>query len=189
MPSAPDQDLDHPLGVGGEGLHEWAFATRTFRQMLGIEGGSKGLDDEFAARGDVGIGATIMGRNMFGPIRGVWGDEDWNGWWGDNPPYHHPVCGGAARPNAQCPSDSRPRPSRRIQTWTGLVILRTTGAQRRASAGGPGGAPRGPMPARVSGGAAAWQVEAATTEVEHGQGDECGWSVSHQRLGQTSRRV
>ncbi len=86
-----DQSLDRPIGVGGEGLHKWAFATRTFRQMLGMEGGADSLDDRFAAQGDVGIGATIMGRNMFGPIRGPWDDEGWKGWWGDNPPYHHPV--------------------------------------------------------------------------------------------------
>jgi dihydrofolate reductase len=86
-----DQSTDNPLGVGGERLHEWAFATRTFRQVHGVEGGDEGLDDQFAARGDVGIGATIMGRNMFGPIRGPWGDDQWTGWWGDDPPFHHPV--------------------------------------------------------------------------------------------------
>ena len=86
-----DQDIDHPLGVGGTGLHEWAFATRTFHKMLGTEGGEESVDDDFIAQGDAGIGATIMGRNMFGPIRGPWGNEDWKGWWGDSPPYHHPV--------------------------------------------------------------------------------------------------
>lgn len=89
--AGPNQSIDNPLGVGGSRLHEWVFATRTGRQMLGMDGGSEGLDDEFVARGDVGVGATIMGRNMFGPIRGEWGDSDWTGWWGDNPPYHHPV--------------------------------------------------------------------------------------------------
>lgn len=89
--AGPNQQLDAPLGVGGTGLHEWAFATRTFHQMQGIEGGDDGIDDQFIARGDVGVGATIMGRNMFGPIRGPWTDESWTGWWGDNPPYHHPV--------------------------------------------------------------------------------------------------
>jgi dihydrofolate reductase len=89
--AGPNQNIDNPLGVGGSRLHEWVFATRTGRQMLGMDGGSEGLDDEFVARGDVGVGATIMGRNMFGPIRGEWGDDDWTGWWGDNPPYHHPV--------------------------------------------------------------------------------------------------
>jgi dihydrofolate reductase len=89
--AGPDQSLDEPLGVGGRGLHEWAFATRTFREMMGLEGGDEGIDGGFAARGDVGIGATIMGRNMFGPIRGDWGDDQWKGWWGDEPPYHSPV--------------------------------------------------------------------------------------------------
>ena len=89
--AGPDQSLEHPLGVGGRGLHEWAFATRTFRRMHGMEGGAGGLDDDFAAQGDRDIGATIMGRNMFGPIRGSWGDDAWTGWWGENPPFHHPV--------------------------------------------------------------------------------------------------
>jgi dihydrofolate reductase len=89
--AGPNQDLDNPLGVGGLGLHEWVFPTRTFRHMNGMEGGDEGLDDDFAARGDTGIGATIMGRNMFGPLRGPWGDSNWTGWWGDDPPYHHPV--------------------------------------------------------------------------------------------------
>jgi dihydrofolate reductase len=89
--AGPDQSLDNPLGVGGHRLHDWAFATRTFRQMQGMDGGDAGLDDEFAAQGGAGIGATIMGRNMFGPIRGSWGDDQWTGWWGDDPPYHHPV--------------------------------------------------------------------------------------------------
>ncbi|HSS59892.1 MAG TPA: dihydrofolate reductase family protein [Candidatus Limnocylindrales bacterium] len=86
-----NQSLDDPLGVGGPRLHEWVFETRTGRQMIGTEGGDEGLDEQFMAEGTRGIGATIMGRNMFGPIRGPWKDEDWTGWWGDDPPYHHPV--------------------------------------------------------------------------------------------------
>jgi dihydrofolate reductase len=89
--AGPDQSVDNPLGVGGEDLHGWAFATRSFRQLHGMEGGETGVDDEFAARIFEGVGATVMGRNMFGPIRGGWDDEQWKGWWGDNPPYHHPV--------------------------------------------------------------------------------------------------
>ena len=89
--AGPDQGLDNPLGVGGEQLHEWAFRTRGGRQMLGQPGGEEGVDNDFWMRGDDGIGATIMGRNMFGPIRGPWGDDEWKGWWGDEPPYHHPV--------------------------------------------------------------------------------------------------
>jgi dihydrofolate reductase len=87
-----DQSVDNPLGVGGEALHDWAVATRSFRQVHGgEEGGTEGLDDQFIAQAEEGIGATIMGRNMYGPIRGPWGDEEWKGWWGENPPFHHPV--------------------------------------------------------------------------------------------------
>lgn len=89
--AGPDQSLANPLGVGGKGLHEWAFATRTFRKMFGQEGGSTGIDDAFAARGFENIGAWILGRNMFAPSRGDWPDDGWKGWWGDNPPYHCPV--------------------------------------------------------------------------------------------------
>jgi dihydrofolate reductase len=89
--AGPHQSLGHPLGVGGPGLHEWVFATRSFRRMQGMEGGAAGLDDEFAARGETGIGATVMGRNMFGPIRGPWAGDEWTGWWGNDPPFHHPV--------------------------------------------------------------------------------------------------
>jgi dihydrofolate reductase len=85
------QSRDDPLGVGGEALHEWFFPTRTFRQMSGQDSGTTGIDDDFAARGFAGVGAWIMGRNMFGPIRGPWPDDAWKGWWGDNPPYHCPV--------------------------------------------------------------------------------------------------
>jgi dihydrofolate reductase len=89
--AGPNQDVDNPLGVGGPQLHEWIFATRYGNRMLGKVGGEEGLDNQFLSRGDQGIGATIMGRNMFGPVRGPWTDEQWVGWWGDEPPYHHPV--------------------------------------------------------------------------------------------------
>jgi len=89
--AGPNQDIDNPLGVGGVKLHEWALATRTFRQMFGQEGGTTGVDNDFAARGFDNIGAWILGRNMFGPVRGPWPDDSWKGWWGDNPPYHAPV--------------------------------------------------------------------------------------------------
>ena len=89
--AGPEQSVDNPLGVRGNELHEWVFETRTGRRMMGMDGGADDVDDAFVARGDEGIGATIMGRNMFGPIRGPWGSEEWTGWWGDNPPYHHPV--------------------------------------------------------------------------------------------------
>jgi dihydrofolate reductase len=89
--AGPNQSLEYPLGIGGAALHEWAFPTRTFQRMLGNEGGTTGIDDEFAARGFYDVGAWILGRNMFGPVRGPWPDESWKGWWGDNPPYHTPV--------------------------------------------------------------------------------------------------
>lgn len=86
-----EQSQANPLGVGGMSLHTWAFATRTFQEMLGQEGGASGVDNDFMQRGLDNIGASIIGRNMFGPIRGPWPDESWKGWWGDNPPYHTPV--------------------------------------------------------------------------------------------------
>jgi dihydrofolate reductase len=89
--AGPDQGLDNPLGVGGEQLHTWVFETRCGREMIGQTGGETGTDDDFIRAGFDGITAWIMGRNMFGPIRGDWGDEEWRGWWGDEPPYHYPV--------------------------------------------------------------------------------------------------
>ena len=89
--AGPHQSVDNPLGQRGLELHEWVFKTRYWQRMEGGEGGDEGLDDQSFAAGDIGIGATIMGRNMFGPIRGPWNNEPWSGWWGDNPPYHHPV--------------------------------------------------------------------------------------------------
>ncbi len=89
--AGPSQSLENPLGVGGLALHEWAFPTATFQQMFGTEAGTTGVDNDFAARGFDNIGAWILGRNMFGPIRGPWPDDSWKGWWGDNPPYHTPV--------------------------------------------------------------------------------------------------
>jgi len=92
--AGPGQDAEHPMGHGGELLHPWVFATAYGQKMLGNEGGSRGLDDEWLRRGDAGIGATIMGRNMFGPIRGSWDTTEgqtWSGWWGPTPPYGHAV--------------------------------------------------------------------------------------------------
>jgi dihydrofolate reductase len=90
--AGPDQSRDHPLGVGAEDLHQWLFHTRTFqRTLFGEDGGATGLDDDFAARGFENVGAWILGRNMFGPVRGPWPDMTWRGWWGDEPPYHVPV--------------------------------------------------------------------------------------------------
>jgi len=89
--AGPSQSLENPLGIGGLALHDWIFPTRTFQRMQGKDGGTTGIDDDFAARGFENIGAWILGRNMFGPIRGPWSDESWKGWWGQNPPYHTPV--------------------------------------------------------------------------------------------------
>ena len=80
--AGPDQGPDAPLGAGGERLHEWVFRTAYGRRMIGESGGETGVDDDFLRRGDENIGATIMGRNMFGPVRGPWNGSDWKGWWG-----------------------------------------------------------------------------------------------------------
>ena len=89
--AGPDQTLQNPLGVGGEELHKWMTSTRSFHQMVGKDGGTTDVDDRFTVRSFDNLGAWILGRNMFGPIRGPWNDDEWKGWWGDNPPYHVPV--------------------------------------------------------------------------------------------------
>jgi dihydrofolate reductase len=89
--AGPDQDLQNPLGVGGPELFDWFFRTRTWQQMHGNADGETGIDDDLAAQSFEGVGAWILGRNMFGPVRGPWPDESWKGWWGDEPPYHTPV--------------------------------------------------------------------------------------------------
>ncbi len=97
--AGPAQDLANPMGVGGMALHQWVLGTKTFQKIagdfagswIGDQAGRGGVDDEFAARGFENLGAWIMGRNMFGPVRGPWTDDEWKGWWGPNPPYHVPV--------------------------------------------------------------------------------------------------
>ena len=89
--AGPNQDLNNPLGVGGTNLHQWLLPTRTFQKMHADGDGTTGVDNDFAERGFDRIGAWILGRNMFGPIRGAWPDDQWKGWWGDNPPYHTQV--------------------------------------------------------------------------------------------------
>ena len=89
--AGPEQSLDHPLGKRGRELFQWFFGTRTFRAMTGEGGGSDGVDESYARRSIEGFGAFILGRNMFGPVRGEWPDDSWKGWWGDNPPYHAPT--------------------------------------------------------------------------------------------------
>jgi dihydrofolate reductase len=85
------QDLQNPLGVGGFNLMEWFMATRFWREMQGQEGGETGIDNDVAKTGFENLGAWILGRNMFGPVRGPWPDESWKGWWGEEPPYHVPT--------------------------------------------------------------------------------------------------
>ena len=86
-----DQSIENPLGVNGTEMMEWFFPTKTFIEQHGGEGGETGIDDDFAAKSMTGNGAWILGRNMFGPIRGPWPDDEWKGWWGDEPPYHVPT--------------------------------------------------------------------------------------------------
>jgi dihydrofolate reductase len=89
--AGPNQDINNPLGVGGEELHQWIFPTRAFHKMQGKAEGTTGIDNDFAERGFDRIGSSILGRNMFGPIRGAWPDDKWKGWWGNDPPYHTQV--------------------------------------------------------------------------------------------------
>ena len=89
--AGPEQSLENPLGKRGTELHRWFFETKTFKAMVGGSGGSEGIDEDYARRSMAGFGAFILGRNMFGPVRGEWRDESWKGWWGANPPYHAPT--------------------------------------------------------------------------------------------------
>ena len=89
--AGPRQDLNNPLGVRGLELHTWFLRTEAFNQMHGESGGTRGTDNDFAARSFENVGSWILGRNMFGPIRGPWKDDAWKGWWGEEPPYHVPV--------------------------------------------------------------------------------------------------
>lgn len=89
--AGPEQSLHDPLGKRGAELHGWIYGTRTFRTMIGEDGGSEGVEEAFAHRSMDGFGAFIMGRNMFGPSRGEWPEDGWKGWWGDDPPYHAPT--------------------------------------------------------------------------------------------------
>jgi dihydrofolate reductase len=89
--AGPCQSHENPLGIGGIALHDWMFPTRTMQRIFGNDDGTTGIDDDFTSRGFDNIGAWIIGRNMFGPVRGPWPDETWKGWWGENPPFHTPV--------------------------------------------------------------------------------------------------
>src|ERR1700680_1191402 len=114
--AGPNQDINNPLGVGGTELHQWLVPTRTFqRALFGKDGGTTGVDDDFAARGFQNVGAWILGRNMFGPIRGDWPDTNWKGWWGDNPPYHVPVS--LLPPHARPPIEMEADPRFAAPRW------------------------------------------------------------------------
>ncbi len=101
--AGPSQDLQNPLGVGGPEMFDWFFHTRTFQKMHGTGEGETGVDDELAVQGFENVGAWILGRNMFGPVRGPWPDESWRGWWGEEPPYHTPVFVLTHHPRAPIP--------------------------------------------------------------------------------------
>lgn len=89
--AGPNQDMDNPIGIRGHEVHNWMFPTRAFQKMIGKDGGTEGIENALIENSFENVGAWIMGRNMFGPVRGQWKDEDWKGWWGENPPYHVPV--------------------------------------------------------------------------------------------------
>ena len=128
--AGPNQDLQNPLGVRGPGLMEWFFHTRAWRRMHGYADGETGVDNEIAEQGLAGIGAWILGRNMFGPVRGPWPDESWRGWWGEEPPYHVPTF----------VLTHHPRPSLRMAGGTDFHFvtdgIHTTLQQANAAAGG-----------------------------------------------------
>jgi dihydrofolate reductase len=103
--AGPNQTMENPLGLGGEELHNWMVKTATFRKMYGEEGGDEGIDNDFTVRGLSNIGAWILGRNMFTLSRGAWSDDDWKGWWGENPPYHGPAFILTHHPRASIPME------------------------------------------------------------------------------------
>jgi dihydrofolate reductase len=138
--AGPHQDLQNPLGQGGTDLHQWLVPTRTFqRTLFGADGGTTGIDDDFAARGFENVGAWILGRNMFGPVRGPWPDMDWKGWWGASPPYHVPTF----------ILTHHPRPS--LEMDGGTTFHFVTGGIREALARAKDAA--GGMDVRIGGGA------------------------------------
>ena len=163
--AGPDQSVQDPLGKGGMAMHEWALATRTFKRMHGGgSGGSVGVDDDFAAASMANMGAWILGRNMFGPVRGPWPDESWKGWWGDEPPYHVPTF--VLTHHARAPIE--------MKGGTTFVFV-TDGieaalAQARAAAGG--------RDVRIGGG-----VSTVRQYVEAGLVDEMHLAISNALLG------
>lgn len=167
--AGPNQSIDSPLGVGGEDLHQWLLPTRTFQLTLfGKDGGTTGVDDAFAARGFQHVGAWILGRNMFGPVRGPWPDMNWKGWWGDNPPYHCPVF----------ILTHHPRPS--IQMEGGTTFHFVTGGIREALDRARAAA--GELDVRIGGGASTIQQY-----LREGLIDEMHFAISPVLLGSGER--
>ena len=144
--SGLNQSLQNPMGEGGMALHEWAFKTRTFQKMFGNEGGATGPDDDFAVRGFANVGAWILGRNMFGPVRGPWPDDSWKGWWGTNPPYHVPVFVLTLHPRASITMEGGSTSSRMASTprSNGRGMPRKAGTCVSAAASRPSGNTCGP---------------------------------------------
>lgn len=147
------QTLDAPFGHAAGRLHEWFYDTRTFRGMVGSPGGSAGIDEAFASRWATGIGAEIMGRNKFGPQRGPWTDEEWTGWWGDNPPFHTPVF----------ILTHHPRPSIEMEGGTTFHFLDASPAEALAAAREAAGG----LDVRIGGGVATVRDFLAADLVDH----------------------
>jgi dihydrofolate reductase len=147
------QSLETPFGHAGSKLHEWFFPTRAFRAMQGQAGGSSGIDDAFASQWGPGIGVEIMGRNKFGYQRGPWADEEWQGWWGDNPPFHTPVV----------VLTHHPRPVLEMQGGTTFHFLDAGPAEALETARGLAGG----LDVRIGGGAAAIRQFLAADLVDH----------------------
>lgn len=138
--AGPDQSLQQPLGQGGERLHDWTFATKSFREKLGFgDGGSNGVDDDFIRAGFENVGAWILGRHMFSPTRGPWLDHEWKGWWGDEPPYRVPVY----------VLSHHPRPSFEMRGGTVFHFVADAGEALRLAR-----AAAGDLDVRIGGGAA-----------------------------------
>lgn len=147
------QSLETPFGYAGNRLHEWFFPTRTFRQMQGGPGGGIGIDDAFASNWSTGVGVEIMGRNKFGYQRGPWADEEWNGWWGDDPPFHTPVF----------VLTHHPRPTLEMQGGTSFRFINASPAEvlelAREAAGG--------LDVRIGGGASTIRQFLAADLIDH----------------------
>lgn len=177
--AGPRQTLETPLGVGGDGLHTWFVGTRTFQNLFGKSGGTTGVDDDFAARGLANLGAWILGRNMFGPVRGPWPDDSWKGWWGPNPPYHCPVF--VLTHHARAP----------LQMEGGTVFHFVTGGHREALRRATEAA--GGKDVRVGGGAATIrqylqdrlidELHLAISPVLLGSGEPLFWGLDLTALG------